>query len=294
MYKLIGGDGKEYGPVSQDQIRQWLAEGRLNAESKIRPEGTEDWKALGEVPELKGLLTPFATPPRLSASPPANARTSKMAIASVVFAVLGLPTLGATALLGLVFGIIALVQIGRSRNQLRGFGAALTGTVLSTAFLLVLPLFAAMLLPALARAKSKAQAINCMNNIRQVCLAGFMYADDHKTYPATTNWCDAVKPFLPGTGPWRCPAGEAGLQCHYAFNAKLAGLEPNEIKVPARTVTFFECDGEGWNRAGGSELLPRRARHSNAVIVAFADGHSEAVPMQRLSQLNWDPAKAEP
>src|SRR5690348_6662469 len=26
LYRIIGGDGKEYGPISSDQLRQWLAE----------------------------------------------------------------------------------------------------------------------------------------------------------------------------------------------------------------------------------------------------------------------------
>lgn len=38
---------------------------------------------------------------------------------------------------------------------------------------------AAMILPALAKAKQKAQGISCMNNSRQLALAWMMYADDH-------------------------------------------------------------------------------------------------------------------
>ena len=30
-YTIIGGDQKEYGPVTGDDLRQWMAEGRLNA-----------------------------------------------------------------------------------------------------------------------------------------------------------------------------------------------------------------------------------------------------------------------
>lgn len=64
MYHLIGADGKEYGPVSLDQIRQWLGEGRLNAHTQIRRDGTEQWLALGAVPELAALLQ---VPPTISA-----------------------------------------------------------------------------------------------------------------------------------------------------------------------------------------------------------------------------------
>jgi hypothetical protein len=289
MYTLIGNDGKEYGPVGLEQIRRWIHEGRLNVESKVRETGTDPWKPLGDIPELRALLTSLGTPPPVKPPPAApSARTSRLAIASLVLAVLGLPTLGATALLGLVFGIIALVQIGRSRDQLRGFGAALTGTILSTAFLLVLPLFAALLLPALARAKSKAQTIQCLSNLRQVCLAGTLYADDHERYPAATNWCDALKPYLGGSAPWHCPTGDTTKESHYAFNAGLAGVRPKDIPAPAQTVAFFECEKGGWDIAGGAELLPKTPRHWTTIVVAFADGHAEALNSSRLATLRWN------
>ncbi len=60
MYKIIGADGKEYGPVSAEQLRLWLTEGRVNQQTRVLPEGSTDWKALGEVAELAG--TPPPTP----------------------------------------------------------------------------------------------------------------------------------------------------------------------------------------------------------------------------------------
>jgi len=290
MYTLIGVDGKEYGPVSQDQVRQWISEGRLNGDSKIREHGTATWKLLRDAPELQALLARYSPPPPpIPPRPETAARTSRLAIASVVLAVLGLPTLGATALLGLILGVIALVQIGRSRGALRGFGAALTGTVLSTAFLLVVPLFAALLLPALSQAKGKAQTIHCMNNLKQVALAGFLYADDHKAFPPTTNWCEALTPYFGGGLPLKCPAGDKEKPCHYAYNSKLDRLEQAKVLAPAQTVAFFECEIGGWNIAGGPELLPKVPRHRNAIVIVFADGHSEAVTPARVPQLRWAP-----
>jgi len=61
-YKIIGADLIEYGPVSAEQIRQWIAEGRVNAETKLQPEGTAEWKPLAEVPE-------FAEAPPATAPP---------------------------------------------------------------------------------------------------------------------------------------------------------------------------------------------------------------------------------
>ena len=69
MYKIIGGDGKEYGPVTVDQLRQWVAEGRANSQSQVRPDGVADWQTLGSLPELAAL---FNAPPALI-SPPVGA-----------------------------------------------------------------------------------------------------------------------------------------------------------------------------------------------------------------------------
>src|SRR6267142_2106737 len=57
MYRIIGADGKEYGPISVDQLKQWIAEGRANAQTRVMLEGTTDWKTLAEFPELAALLT---------------------------------------------------------------------------------------------------------------------------------------------------------------------------------------------------------------------------------------------
>ena len=44
----------------------------------------------------------------------------------------------------------------------------------------IIAILAAMLLPALSRAKVKAQGIQCLNNQKQLTLAWIMYADDHE------------------------------------------------------------------------------------------------------------------
>jgi hypothetical protein len=59
MFILIGGDGKEYGPVSTEQVQAWIAGGRANLESQAKRVGEEQWRRLGDFPEFNHAGTPI-------------------------------------------------------------------------------------------------------------------------------------------------------------------------------------------------------------------------------------------
>lgn len=52
MFTIIGGDGKEYGPATIEQIRAWITAGRANLDTKARAVGSDEWRRLGDYPEF--------------------------------------------------------------------------------------------------------------------------------------------------------------------------------------------------------------------------------------------------
>jgi TM2 domain-containing membrane protein YozV len=65
MYRIIGADGKEYGPVGAELVRQWVQQGRVSLQTQARLEGSTDWKPLSSFPEFGTIsgAPPLMSPP---------------------------------------------------------------------------------------------------------------------------------------------------------------------------------------------------------------------------------------
>jgi hypothetical protein len=291
-YTVIGSDQKQYDSVTADNICRWVTDGRLNAQSLMREDSDTEFRPLSTFPEFADALAAKAAtsgvlPPLPSAIPPIPAKTSGVAITSLVLGILGVFTCGITALIGLILGIIAMVKVKNSGGKLGGNGIALAGTIVSGIFLVMIPIYAAMMLPALAAAKQKAQSINCVNNEKQLALAIRLYSGDNQgQLPSATTWCDAIRTYAGSGKIFKCAATNSGSRCDYAFNAKLGGMDEN--KIDPHTVMIFESDGD-WNANGGSELMIRKPRHARVFVVAFVDGSVQQLRESQLNTLRWDP-----
>ena len=57
MFTIIGSDGKEYGPVASDQIKEWLIQKRVGSDSMVKSSETGAWKKLSECPEFSDLAS---------------------------------------------------------------------------------------------------------------------------------------------------------------------------------------------------------------------------------------------
>jgi len=104
MYKIIGADQKEYGPITAEQIRQWIIEGRAGAQTQVLPEGAAEWRSLGSLPEFADAFAPKSPPPGAIAGEPAfDTRVADQ---------LKGPWIGlvVTAVLGFLFQLAALLM----------------------------------------------------------------------------------------------------------------------------------------------------------------------------------------
>jgi len=83
-----------------------------------------------------------------------------------------------------------------------------------------------MLLPALSKAKAKAQSIACVNNLKQLQLAWIMYPDDHnQLLPPNQLWDGTgFTSSPPGVGSWKRSNGfdafEYPVPSHNWFGGK--------------------------------------------------------------------------
>ena len=145
IYKIIGEDGQEYGPATGEQIRQWVAEGRIEHRTPVFVDGAKDWNFVGLLPEFAGCFAAASPPPPIAPPMPGISSAGKMAktnayaqagmifgILSVIFCCCGFPF----GILGLVFSLIGMSQINAHPQLHEGRSMAIAGLILSILSLL--------------------------------------------------------------------------------------------------------------------------------------------------------------
>lgn len=111
MFHVLGGDGKQYGPASTEQVLQWLAEQRLTAQSRLRREGEPDWRLLIDYPEFAHVAT-------LSLSSTSDATAREDALSAVKAPAWGMIASGILGFLWCLLQLILTVLQGPSSNPL--------------------------------------------------------------------------------------------------------------------------------------------------------------------------------
>jgi len=219
--------------------------------------------------------------------PVPDARTSKLAVTSLVLAVLSFFTLFITAIPAFILGLVSIFKIEKSAGRLKGRGLAIAGMAVPA---LSLPIIAAMLLailmPALARVKAVAHRAVCGANMSGLGKAMIFYADDNDgMYPDTSKWCDLL---IEHTGAseelFRCRGACEG-PCNYAMNIAIGKFGAD---VPPDIVLLFETS-PGWNQAGGREILTAGNHWGEGCNVLFNDLHVQFVKTPDINDLRWSP-----
>jgi len=121
----------------------------------------------------------------------------------------------------------------------------------------IIAILAAMLLPALGKAKQKTQGVYCMNNNKQLVLANFMYQADnrdffpmamHGGFQPTAN--DTTRPWVTGWLDWSTSSDNTNLLFlttpRYAVLASYFGNAKNLYKCPADNYASGPQRGRGW------------------------------------------------
>lgn len=136
----------------------------------------------------------------------------------------------------------------------------------------IIAILAAMLLPALARARDKAVAINCTSNLKQIALAETMYGPDNQQYSHGPVAPPGIYPFM--------GAGNCG-GCFHRYEAdelsvrgRIPRFEPLQPYLNSRQVWYCPAVDEwrsyGWSRGGENRKQSRFVHPTQTVM--FADG----------------------
>jgi hypothetical protein len=114
MYKIMGADQTEYGPVASDQVRQWITQGRANGQTLASFEGTP-WKPLSTFPEFADILRTAVPPPfqPAMATQYPGAQTNVLAVTGLILCIVG-TCCSPLSLVGLVLCVIGLSQIQKN------------------------------------------------------------------------------------------------------------------------------------------------------------------------------------
>jgi len=176
----------------------------------------------------------------------------------------------------------------------------------------IIAILAAMLLPALAKARESARRARCLSNLKQIGLGMFLYIEDNdgylpytgwrpaSSYPGQKYWFQQINAYLGNDAPnkaininnkrdkvWKCPNnrdyawGEgwisygANMNIMYSFSS----VKISRIKRQSGVIMVTETETGSWtyisDGISSSTALDVAPRHNGGANVLFCDSHVE-------------------
>lgn len=186
----------------------------------------------------------------------------------------------------------------------------------------IIAILAALLLPALGKAKESARATQCLSNMRQIGLAAHLYADENSDelprsqHSAFANgqlvWGRAIAPLLGSSitawtnllqGVYHCPTDKRPTPWSYGMNVYFELGSDDDytgkpqtwrrtaaITHPAATIQFAESASSADHIMAHFWITPTDAadvdsrRHKIRANYAFVDGHAELRKLESIFQ----------
>ncbi len=125
----------------------------------------------------------------------------------------------------------------------------------------IIAILAALLLPALAGAKARAQAVACLNNLKQIDLAWLMYADDNNgTLALSFDWV----------------AGWESYAANSPDNTNIIYLLNGLLGPYVKTAAIYKCVADRSQAVEGGVKMPRvRTLSMSQAVSRSTEGHLE-------------------